>query len=524
MKKTYLFTSSLLILAAGTAPAQPLVLEQLHRNGELIWNDISSAFVQATDYHVEWASQVGGGETVWQTFTVVPADNTRYTVEVPMVFRLRAELEGRFPQLKLAVFSDTHYFDSGLLINDGLAFRYYLAADPKLLLESQAILDQMISEVIAAEPDIVLVPGDLTKDGELVCHEAMVGYLAQLEASGAKVFVCPGNHDINNPHALSYDGDTTTPVPTITAPQFAELYADFGFGEAMARDPNSLSYVAEPAPGLWILSMDSCHSELNTESEPFVGGFLDAPRLAWITEQLEAARSQGKYVIGLIHHGVLEHYAGQKTLFPDYVLDDYAAVAELFASHGMELVFTGHYHAQDIAGAEFGRGRRLLDIQTGSPVSYPCPYRLLTLAVNGDLTITSHSIGTIDFDLGGVPFPTYASEYLLAALEDLAIYMLTHPPYDLPLETARFLAPAMAEAFHSHYQGDEETRPISAGTQGILGYLLAQEDPMSQMMANVLLSLFNDPAPDDNALTVNLIPGSPGIVPARALGPHQSRR
>ena len=50
----------LFALAAGAASAQPFVIQQLTGNGELRWNDISSSFVQATSYTVEWASRVGG--------------------------------------------------------------------------------------------------------------------------------------------------------------------------------------------------------------------------------------------------------------------------------------------------------------------------------------------------------------------------------------------------------------------------------------------------------------------------------
>lgn len=504
MKRT-IIGSSLFALAATAALAQPLVIQQLNGNGQLKWNDISSAFVQATSYSIEWAPRVGGTQTVWTPLSVIPATNTSYAVDVPMFYRLRANVEGRFPKLKLATFSDAHYFAPSLLVNDGTAFQSYLAADRKLLLQSQAILDQMITELNQVQPQIVFVPGDLTKDGELICHQAMTNKLQQLKAAGAKVFVIPGNHDINNPHAVSYDGATTTPVPSITKAQFASLYTGFGYGDALARDPNSLSYVAEPVPGLWILAMDATHPERNTNGAPFTGGYFDAPRLNWITNQLAAARSQGKYVLGMMHHGILEHYAGQKMIFSEYVLDDYQAVSQLFASYGMKVVFTGHYHAQDVVKASFSQGS-LYDVETGSAVTYPCPYRLLSLETNGNLAITSHPITTINYDLGGVPFPTYASNYLHAGLMDLATYMLTSPPYNLPLANAQFLAPAMAEAFTSHYQGDEDTRPVTPQTQGTIAYLRSLGDPMSLLMANVLTSLFTDPAPADNNLTISLLP------------------
>jgi 3',5'-cyclic AMP phosphodiesterase CpdA len=508
MKSTIIGTS-LLALAATAAWAQPPLIQRLNGSGELQWNDISSAFIQASTYTVETATNLGNASANWTPFSVIPGTNTSYSVNVPLTpgnhfYRLHANLEGHFPQLKLATFSDVHYFVTNLLVHDGSAFQMYLAADRKLLLQSEAILDQVITEVNQAQPQIVLVPGDLTKDGELIGHQAMTIKLQQLKAAGAKVFVIPGNHDINNPHARSYDGDTTTPVPSVTTAQFATLYAGFGYGDALARDPNSLSYVAEPVPGLWILAMDATHPERSTSTEPFTGGYFDTPRLNWIISQLAAARSQGKYVIGLMHHGLLEHYTGQKTLFPEYVLDDYQDVSQLFASYGMKVVFTGHYHAQDVVKASFSEGS-LYDIETGSVVTYPCPYRLLTLETNGTLAITSHAITNIAYNLGGVPFPTYASNYLHTGLIGIATYMLMSPPYNLPPATAQFLAPAMADAFVAHYQGDEIPAAISPQTWGIINYLLSQPDPMSQMMAYTLLSLFSDLPPADNHLTIDLL-------------------
>src|ERR1035437_8741053 len=70
----------------------------------------------------------------------------------------------------IAVLADNHYMDPSLLIQDGSAFQDYLVTDGKLLAASDAIMKEAIYELIHAtpKPDLVLVPGDLTKDGELV--------------------------------------------------------------------------------------------------------------------------------------------------------------------------------------------------------------------------------------------------------------------------------------------------------------------------------------------------------------------
>jgi hypothetical protein len=86
--------------------------------------------------------------------------------------------------------------------------------------------------------------------------------------------------------------------------------------------------------------------------------------------------------------------------------------------------------------------------------------------------------------------------------------MLMQPPYNLPQATAQFLAPAMTEAFASHYQGDEGSRLVSTQTQQTIAFLQSQADPLSLLMANALLAIFNDPAPADNNLTIDLLTGN----------------
>ena len=116
------------------------------------------------------------------------------------------------PALKMLVFSDPHYFDPSLGTT-GSAFAKYLASDRKLIAESDAIMRAMVGLVQAENPQVVLVSGDLTKDGELLSHQSAAGYLRQMKAYNRRVFVVPGNHDIENGGASSYDGDGCEPGP-----------------------------------------------------------------------------------------------------------------------------------------------------------------------------------------------------------------------------------------------------------------------------------------------------------------------
>jgi len=91
---------------------------------------------------------------------------------------------------------NSHYMDPSLLDSNGAAgtaFQNYLNSDPKLLQYSAAVFKKVMGQLIEAKPDILLVPGDITKDGEKLDHQVMAGFFEQLRSHGITVFVMPGN-------------------------------------------------------------------------------------------------------------------------------------------------------------------------------------------------------------------------------------------------------------------------------------------------------------------------------------------
>ncbi len=245
-----------------------------------------------------------------------------------------------------------------------------------MIRESDAILNAAISGLKQDNIKFVLISGDLTKDGEFSSHTKFAAYLKEMEVSGIEVYVVPGNHDINNPDAVSYSGAMTTPVPRVSPEDFARIYKQFGFGQAIARDPNSLTYLVEPVAGLYVLAMDACRYRENVDS-PITGGRFSQETLDWILV-IAWAKAGNKQIIGFMHHGVVAHYSMQPLLFAEYLVDDWTRVSRMFADAGMRMVFTGHYHAQDVVKRVVKPGRIpsfIFDVETGSLVTYPVPYR-----------------------------------------------------------------------------------------------------------------------------------------------------
>ena len=87
-------------------------------------------------------------------------------------------------QTKIAVLTDTHVMSPELLVNDGTAWRNHLASDRKLLDYSQEIYDVLIDKFLADKPDMLLITGDLTKDGEMLSHQYVIAGLDRLREAG----------------------------------------------------------------------------------------------------------------------------------------------------------------------------------------------------------------------------------------------------------------------------------------------------------------------------------------------------
>lgn len=408
--------------------------------------------------------------------------------------------------MKICVISDPHLYDSSLGTS-GSAFEAYLTQDRKMLAESEAILKAALGLIQQQKPNILLIPGDLTKDGEKLNHEKMVQYLTDLEKTGVAVYVVPGNHDIMNPDAVKFEGANVLPVPSITAEEFATLYADFGYHEAVARDTHSLSYVTEPISGIWLFGIDACQYKNNAGTSPVTSGSLSSETMAWLLSKLQEARQNGKVAIGILHHGLLEHFLGQKSFFSEYVLDDYQTVSQQLAQAGLQLVFTGHFHAQDITMRSWPDGSMLYDVETGSLLSYPVPVRTVVLQPDLSAQFTSENVQSIDYNLNGKAFPQYAMEFLTAGVNQLAIAILTKPPeqggYGISALQAALVAPSIANALIAHYSGNET---MTSQIQALINTFMASGDQNMNLLGTALTAIWTDLPPDDLTLEMNLRP------------------
>ncbi|HBB30766.1 MAG TPA: metallophosphoesterase [Cyanobacteria bacterium UBA8803] len=266
--------------------------------------------------------------------------------------------------------------------------------------------------------DFLLLPGDLTQHGEPANHTWLQKRLAQLPFP---VYVIPGNHDVP---ILMPD------KRSIGLKDFPHYYSQCGYS-----NPDQLYYTCEVLPGVQLIGLNSNHFDESGQQL----GCLDEPQLAWLERTLNQVAD--KLVLVMLHHNVVEHLPGQAVhpLGRRYMLENAPALLKLLKTTGVNLIFTGHLHVQDIAYQE-----GIYDITTGSLVSYPHPYRILELQTddrgNRWLKIESHRVEAIP---GWPNLSQLSREWMGDRSHPFMVRLLTSPPLNLPLADANKLAPSL---------------------------------------------------------------------------------
>nr|NJM01873.1 metallophosphoesterase [Desulfobacula sp.] len=406
-----------------------------------------------------------------------------------------------YPDTRFAVVSDLHFYDKSLGVS-GSAFQKYLDGDRKLLALSEEITAAAMEKISKEKVRFVIIPGDLTKDGERINHEGVVKVLKKLEYSRLKVYVVPGNHDINNGAAVQYAGDETKPVSSVNDKDFEVLYHEFGYNETLSRDKDSLSYVLEPEEGLWLLGLDSCKwKENQPRAHPLTGGAFSASTLAWIESQLILAKKENKAVLAFMHHGIMEHYPANQKFYGQYIVDDSETVSKLLAAYGVRLVFTGHYHAQDVTQKEFkDTGDFIFDIETGSLATAPCPYRVVEIKDGHRAVIKSVFIDAIPSMKD--KFSEYARDFVFNGTVTMANARLDK--YWVSKAQQPLITGQVAKAYGAHLSGDEKKPDPVINPEGFGPWLRF----IAWMQKDLINGWWTDLPPKDNDLVIDLATGA----------------
>ncbi len=245
--------------------------------------------------------------------------------------------------------------------------------------QNQEVFDAALSQISQVHPNLLLVTGDLADYGDAATHQYVAGKLSELETQGTQVYVIPGNHDLYG--------------TAVTTDEFASVYAACGYDEAVLRHEASLSYLAYPCEGLALLCLDSTRPA--DENGRHSDGGLTAGTLDWAAEAAAKAQQDGRMLIGMMHHPIVEHFDQHAQLAGNYIANSdeffYPVLADAqnqLIEAGINVMLSGHFHLQSTQHVVTAQGE-LYNVMTGSLANYPSPIRYIHLDNEGHLNISS---------------------------------------------------------------------------------------------------------------------------------------
>ena len=331
--------------------------------------------------------------------------------------------------LPFATISDPHIFPDCEQGSRGETWMEYCRLVAKMFNESETIIRTALTTACERAKKngtkYILIPGDLTKDGEYAAHTELARILLEFEANyDVNFLVIDGNHDINSLQACTFKNDKLEPARSITYKEFPKVYENLGY-DLLAKGtkklparyspklkpvPGALSYVADLGDAYRLIVVDTCKYSFGKPADEQTDGMITEDLMQWIEGWAKKSYDEGKVPFMMCHHSLAAHMETEASITHAFVLDEYIEAAERIAKAGIHYVFTGHLHTTDVACTVNDDGDALYDVETDSVTGYPNLYRenkLVTLK-NGQTKLTTNCV---DFDdvakmrFGGVTYP-----------------------------------------------------------------------------------------------------------------------
>jgi len=285
-----------------------------------------------------------------------------------------------------AVASDTHYVhpvkQAGTTLADEGWVTTFNSESESLTNQSGFIIDEFLKEC-AENPkcQFVLITGDLATHGRdyVSEHEAVAAKFRKFEKeTGKQVYVINGNHD--NAKDMPVDHK-----------KFTEIYHEFGYDEALSTDEGTCSYSANLNDEYTLVALDTCDERYRVVPNN------DITRMDWAVKQIKAAKKQGKKVIMIMHHNLLEHNPFQKLNEKNYVVNTPYSFAGLLADLGVKLVFSGHTHCNNVKSYTSFLGNTIYDFSMSSLGNFPAEYKYFNVT-DSKISYETKKINHIDAD------------------------------------------------------------------------------------------------------------------------------
>ncbi len=320
------------------------------------------------------------------------------------ILSVAASAQGTDYDVSFAVASDLHFClpeESLEWYSEDPVFGY---ANRRAAMENESglIIDEFLRQCAEADDvEFVLISGDIVNDGRTVLeqHEIMAQKLADFEdETGKQVYVIDGNHD------MGIYGEGTC---VFGVEQWKQMYARFGYDEALTVRDDDCSYTADLGEKYRLIALDSCNQKESTED----GMTLD--KINWVLDQAKLAKQAGRQPVLMMHHNLLDHLPFQRILSRNFIVKFHYSTAEFFADAGIKLVFTGHEHCSDATSFTSGYGNTIYDFATTSLTMYPLQYRVFNMN-DDEIKYEARTVDKIDTAALKALVPDYTDEQLAA--------------------------------------------------------------------------------------------------------------
>lgn len=320
--------------------------------------------------------------------------------------------------LDFYLITDTHFFKNSLGAY-GKEYDEFMRFEQKCFAETEAINNAIFNYLASqTKTNTILIPGDLSFNGEKESHLGFIKLLKKLQDNGKRVYVITAGHDFND-YCRGYTDEGIHRVEHTNRDELFDLYYEFGFKDAIAVDKKHLSYVAQLTPEIRLLALNNDGTEDCRET-------YDEEQLQWIKEQIRDAKANNQMIFAMNHYPLLP---GQPifSLIGSAVQKNSGAITTMLADEGCNLVFTGHMHNQAINEKITEKGNKLYDVCTGSAIGCPAYMRFVTIENKETVDIKSEPIPDFKWETNGRSCKKYLSDLFDSMILNMLDDMKYHP-------------------------------------------------------------------------------------------------
>ena len=405
-------------------------------------------------------------------------------------------------EVTLIVATDMHFLATAYHDGGDSSQQLYRLRDGKLTKYGTEIMKAFIAEVIEKKPTALVLTGDLTFNGEMASHEEIAVSLKEVKDAGINVFVSPGNHDIRNPFAYSFEGDKVFQERTVEADEFKKIYQDFGWNQAIMQDEKSLSYLVELREGLWLLMVDANKYMYNSGFGTIAIGTFQTETIEWMKECFELAKEKGAKVITSTHQSLL---INEYLHSDDYRITNSNGLKDLMVEYGAKVNLSGHIHTQAIVANEY-KDATIYEAITESLAVAQNNYGFITITPDDVFTYEAVSLdvegwakrnGVTDENLLNF------SEYGIKFYQDVSYtnFINRYEGYDMSKEEAEILARFVADLNPYYFSGRIEEFREEALKSTAYKIALKYKDELNM---NYVISMLRQRKLDQRKLSIQL--------------------